>query len=220
MTVRLLRGYSGSVRPPSPSPLSRARAGTQRAGRCAAAAVAAVIGVSGGAAERVARADADDWQVSARAGLASVVIDGRDPLGLGLGGELQYGLDDAWALRLALGGAAQRVSTDMSKQLPGGTIWSYSAFAGFGYTMDVLRLLPTFAAGIGILGARGAVKSGHANLGIQVGLGADYLLTPRFSLGATAEYVFDPIDLVSHFITGEQVPQAFALQARATWILR
>jgi opacity protein-like surface antigen len=177
----------------------------------------ASIGVSGGDA---ARADADDWQLSARAGLASVVVDGRDPLGLGLGGELQYGLDDAWALRLAVGGAAQRVSTDASKHLPGGTIWSYSAFAGFGYTMDVLRLLPTFAAGIGVLGARGAVKSDHTNIGVQVGLGADYLLTPRFSLGATAEYVFAPFDLFSHVLTGDQVPMAFALQARATWTLR
>jgi opacity protein-like surface antigen len=181
---------------------------------------AAASALSGGAAERAARADADDWQLSARAGLASVVMDGRDPLGVGLGGELQYGFDDAWALRLSLGGAAQRVSSDMSKQLPGGTIWSYSAFAGVGYTMDVLRLLPTFAAGIGVLGARGAVKTDHTNIGIQVGLGADYLLTPRFSLGATAEYVFAPFDLFSHVLTGDQVPQAFALQARATWTLR
>ena len=64
---------------------------------------------------------------------------------------------------VAVAGAAQRASTDTSKQLPGGTIWSYVAFAGFGYTMDVLRLLPTFAAGIGVLGARGAVKSDHTN---------------------------------------------------------
>jgi opacity protein-like surface antigen len=182
--------------------------------------VVAASALGGGAAERAARADADDWQLSARAGLASVVMDGRDPLGVGLGGELQYGFDDAWALRLSLGGAAQRVSSDMSKQLPGGTIWSYSAFAGVGYTMDVLRLLPTFAAGIGVLGARGAVKTDHTNIGIQVGLGADYLLTPRFSLGATAEYVFAPFDLFSHVLTGDQVPQAFALQARATWTLR
>ena len=169
---------------------------------------------------RTAHADEDDWQVSARLGLASMVVEGRDPLGLGLGGEVRYGLDDAWALRLSLGGAAHSVSADKDHQLPGGTIFSYSAFAGLGYTMDVLRLLPTFAVGIGVLGARGAVATDHANLGVDVGLGADYLLTPRLAIGATASYVFAPFDLFSHVLTGDQVPKAFALSARATWTLR
>lgn len=173
-----------------------------------------------GAALPRAHADEDDWRVSARAGLANIVADGRDPMGLGLGGEIQYGLDDAWALRLSVAGAAQRVDAQMDQKLPGGTIWSYSAFAGLGYTMDVLRLLPTFAVGAGILGARGAVKSRISHVGIQVGLGADYLLTPRFAFGAAADYVFAPFDLFSHVIEGSQVPQAFALSARATWTLQ
>jgi hypothetical protein len=182
-----------------------------------AAAAAFAISMAWGA---TASADEDDWQISGRAGLASVVVDGRDPMGLGLGAALQYGLDDAWAVRLSLAGAAHSVSSDMAKQLPGGTIWSYSAFAGLSYAMDVLRLLPTFEAGIGILGARGAVKNHLANLGAQLGLGADYLYTPRFSFGATAEYVFAPFDLLSHVLTGDQVPQAFAFCVRATWTLR
>ena len=172
------------------------------------------------AAPSAARADEDDWRVSARAGLANIVADGRDPMGLGLGGEIQYGLDDAWALRLSLAGAAQRVDEQMDQKLPGGTIWSYSAFAGLGYTMDVLRLLPTFAVGLGVLGARGAVKSPIRHVGIQVGLGADYLVTPRFAFGVAADYVFAPFDLFSHVIEGTQVPQAFAFSARATWTLR
>ena len=170
-------------------------------------------------APRAARADEDDWRVSARAGLANIVADGRDPMGLGLGGEIQYGLDDAWALRLSMAGAAQRVDAQMDQQLPGGTIWSYSAFAGLGYTMDVLRLLPTFAVGLGVLGARGALKSPIRHVGIQVGLGADYLVTPRFAFGLAADYVFAPFDLFAHVIEGTQVPQAFALSARATWTL-
>jgi len=173
-----------------------------------------------GAIEPAARADEDEWRVSARAGLANIVADGRDPMGLGLGGEIQYGLDDAWALRLSVAGAAQRVDAQMDQKLPGGTIWSYSAFAGLGYTMDVLRLLPTFAVGIGVLGARGAVKSHIGHVGVQVGLGADYLLTPRFAFGVAADYVFAPFDLLSHVIDGSQVPQAFALSARATWTLQ
>jgi opacity protein-like surface antigen len=169
---------------------------------------------------RPARADADDWQLAARTGVASVVVDGRSPLGVGLGTDVQYGINDTFAARLSLSGGLQRVSTETKQQLPGGSIWSYAAFAGFGYTMDVLRLLPTFEAGIGLLGVRGAVKKDHTAIGMQLGIGADYLLTPRFSLGLTAQYVFAPFDLLSHVLTGDQVPQAFTFAARATWTLR
>lgn len=169
---------------------------------------------------RRARADADDWQVAGRAGLASVVVDGRSPLGMGLGADVQYGINDTFAARLSLSGGLQRVSAQANPQLPGGNIWSYAAFAGFGYTMDVLRLLPTFEAGIGVLGVRGAVQKDHTAIGMQLGIGADYLLTPRFSLGLTAQYVFAPFDLLSHVLTGDQVPQAFQFAARGTWTLR
>ena len=169
---------------------------------------------------RPARADADDWQVAGRAGLASVVVDGRSPLGAGVGTDVQYGINDTFAARLSLSGGLQRGSADPKQQLPGGNIWSYAAFAGFGYTMDVLRLLPTFEAGIGVLGVRGAVQKDHTAVGMQLGIGADYLLTPRFSLGLTAQYVFAPFDLLSHVLTGDQVPQAFDLGVRATWTLR
>ena len=192
----------------------------RRPGAVAIAALLTGAMAAFGAIEPAARADEDEWRVSARAGLANIVADGRDPMGLGLGGEIQYGLDDAWALRLSVAGAAQRVDAQMDQKLPGGTIWSYSAFAGLGYTMDVLRLLPTFAVGIGVLGARGAVKSHIGHVGVQVGLGADYLLTPRFAFGVAADYVFAPFDLLSHVIDGSQVPQAFALSARATWTLQ
>ena len=178
------------------------------------------VAATGVLAPAAARADEDDWQVAARAGLAGVVADGRSPLGLGIGGDLQYGLDDAWSLHLSLAGAGKRVDADMPHMLPGGTVWSYAAFAGLGYTMDVLRLLPTFEAGLGVLGVGGAVTSSHLAVGVQVGMGADYLLTPRFSLGLTAQYVFAPFDLASHVLTGDQTPQAFAFCTRATWILR
>ncbi len=149
-----------------------------------------------------------------------MVVDGRSPLGVGLGTDVQYGINDTFAARLSLSGGLQRVSAEPKQQLPGGSLWSYAAFAGFGYTMDVLRLLPTFEAGIGVLGVRGAVKKDHTAIGMQLGIGADYLLTPRFSLGLTAQYVFAPFDLLSHVLTGDQVPQAFTFAARATWTLR
>ena len=43
------------------------------------------------------------------------------------------------------------------------------------YTMDVLRLLPTFEVGIAMLGATGAVVKPRRAIGMQAALGADYL---------------------------------------------
>lgn len=177
-------------------------------------AAAGGLGFPGGA-----RADEDDWEVSARAGMSSVVVDGRDPLGLGLGLDLQYGLDDAWAARISTRGGRQVVTGNPGRNLPDGTIWSYAAFAGINYTMDVLRLLPTFEVGLGFLGIDGAVRAPHRRFGVQVGIGAEYLLTPRFTLGAVAEYVFAPFDLVSNVLNGSQTPQAFSFAVRLGWIL-
>jgi|GEM_PF-987188 len=166
-----------------------------------------------------ARADADDWQVSGHAGIASVVVEGRDPLGLRLGLGGQYGLDDAWAVRMTASASRHGVSEDPARALPGGTIYAYSAFAGFSYTLDVLRLLPTFELGLGILGVTGAVAKPHRAIGMQAAIGAEYLVGPRWSVGAVAEYVFAPFDLISNALSGNAVPQAFALCARVSWII-
>lgn len=151
--------------------------------------------------------------------MASVVVDGRDPLGVGVGIDVQYGLDDAWAARLSASGGRHAVDADQMRRLPGGNVWSYSAFAGLNYTMDVLRLLPTFELGLGYLGIAGAVQAQRRSLGVQAGIGADYLWRPRFTIGAKAEYVFAPFDLVSNVLNGSQTPQAFSLCARIGWIL-
>ena len=131
----------------------------------------------------------------------------------------QYGLTDAWAIRLTGSLARIGVSADKPAGLPGGTIWAYSALAGVAYTMDVLRLLPTFEVGIAMLGATGAVVKPRRAIGMQAALGADYLLGPRFSIGGIAEYIFAPFDLISNALTGNAVPQAFAFSARVCWIL-
>jgi hypothetical protein len=181
--------------------------------------VVTVALLAGGWSVGPAAADEDDWEISARTGIASVVVDGRDPLGIGAGLDLQYGLDDAWAVRISGSGGRHGVDADPNRGLPGGTIWSYSAFAGLNYTMDVLRLLPTFELGIGYLGILGAVRTSRRSLGVQAGIGADYLWAPRFTVGAKAEYVFAPFDLVSNVLNGTQTPQAFSFSFRLGWIL-
>jgi hypothetical protein len=168
---------------------------------------------------RPAAADDDDWQLSARGGIASVVVDGRNPTGLRLGLDGQYGLSDAWAVRLTTSGSRHGVSANAAKQLPGGTIWSYAVFGGVSYTMDVLRLLPSFEVGVGMLGVTGAVVKPHRAIGLQAAAAADYLVSPRWSVGGVAEYVYAPFDLIANALNGSAVPQAFALSARVCWII-
>jgi hypothetical protein len=166
-----------------------------------------------------ARADADDWQVAAAAGIASLVVEGRNPMGMRLALDGQYGLDDAWAVRVTASGGRYGVTPDMAKALPGGAIYSYSVFAGLAYSMDILRLLPSFEIGVGLLGATGAVIKPHRAFGMQAAVGADYLLTPRWSVGGVAAYVFAPFDLISNALSGNASPQAFSLSVRLAWIL-
>jgi hypothetical protein len=166
---------------------------------------------------RRARADADEWQLSARTGIASVVVDHRDPLGVRAAIDGQYGLDDAWAIRATGSLARIGVSADAQAGLPGGAIWAYSALVGLVYTMDVLRLLPTFEVSAAMLEIRGAVVKPRRAIGLQAALGADYLLRPRLSVGGIAEYIFAPFDLVSNALNGNAIPQAFAFSIRVSW---
>jgi hypothetical protein len=193
-------------------PISAAR------GAALLAAAATALMASGSTAP--AHADEDDWQVAARAGISSISIEGRDPLGPRLALDGQYGLTDAWALRLTASGSRHSVSEDAGRGLPGGAVLGYSAFAGVSYTMDILRLLPSFEMGLGILGVTGAVKTPRRSVGMQAALAADYLMGPRWSVGGVAEYVYAPFDLLSKGLNGTAVPRAFALSARICWTIR
>jgi hypothetical protein len=167
-----------------------------------------------------AHADDDDWQVAARAGIASIAVAGRDELGPRLAVDGTYGLTDAWAIRVTASGSRHGVSEDLARGLPGGGVFGYSAFGGLSYTMDILRLLPSFEMGLGLLGVTGAVKEPRRALGMQAAIAADYLMSPRWSIGGIAEYVYAPFDLITKGLKGTAVPQAFALSVRICWTVR
>jgi hypothetical protein len=169
---------------------------------------------------RHARAEADEWRLSGRAGIGSVYTDGRDPFGLRGAVDGEYGLTDAWAVRLSASLSRHDVTENPTAGLPGGTITTYGVFAGLTYAVDVLRLVPYFEAGLGMLSVSGAVLEPRRALGMQVAAGADYLLGPRWSVGGVAEYTYAPFDLVANVLTGAGVPQTFALSVRVSWALR
>lgn len=166
-----------------------------------------------------AAADEDEWQISGRAGVSRVSADGRNPGGLRVQLDGLYGLSDAWALRVAGSASYHLLGADMMAGLPAGAVSTYGLHAGVNYTLDVLRLLPFFEVAVGMFAVRGQVVDSSTALGMQVGVGAEYLLDPRLGVGAVAEYVYSPFDLLSGALRGTGPPQAFSLSARISWIL-
>ena len=107
-------------------------------------------------------------------------------------GGADLGTTDAWAAHLSLGTGFHGVDADMKKMLPGGRVRASTALVGVTYTFDVLRLVPYIQTGIGVINFSGAVTNPGLRLDAELGIGADYLLTRRWALGAVLQYQFTP----------------------------
>jgi hypothetical protein len=165
---------------------------------------------------RAARAAGEDeWQVSARLGGANK--NGSPTSSWGLAGalDLEYGLSDAWSLRVSVGTLSHPVPAvkDVS---PAGSLRATSGLAGITYTFDVLRLVPYFETGIGVVYWSGAGIQDHAALAAELGVGADYLLTPRWALGGCAQYLFAPGELIQNAMQFGESPLAFSVTIRVS----
>jgi hypothetical protein len=165
-----------------------------------------------------AAAGEDEWQLSARFGLGDVDLDGRAPVGVITGVDLEYGLTDAWAARLSVGGGFHPVDANVMSHLPGGTARTTTALVGVTYTFDVLRLVPYVQTGIGVINFAGAVVSPGTALDAELGLGADYLLTRRWALGGVLQYQFTPAQLFGSPMDFGGTSFYFALSARLSWL--
>jgi opacity protein-like surface antigen len=144
-----------------------------------------------------AEAERRQWLLAMTPGYSLVYVDGRSPSGGGGGFEVGYGLTEALSLRAS--GFLSWHAAEQTKTSPGGTIGAFSAMVGLNYTLDVIRLVPYFDVGIGLLGVRGDAgfhDSAVSNLvvpsstafGIELGFGIDYLLTRHVALGALVRY--------------------------------
>jgi hypothetical protein len=114
--------------------------------------------------------------------------DARQPSGAGLVFDASWGLNDSLSLRGTGFYTAQLASADAANGLPSGVISIGGAFLGLTYAFDVLRVIPYFDLGIGALYATGAGHKDSLDFGVEVGIGADYLLSRGFSLGLVARY--------------------------------
>ena len=176
------------------------------------------LALGAGARRAQAAAGEDEWQVSARLGVGDVDVDGRAPLGVLAGADLEYGFTDAWAARLSLGTGFHNVDADAKKMLPGGRVRASTALLGVTYTFDVLRLVPYIQTGIGVITFAGAVTNPGTQLDAELGLGADYLLTRRWALGGVFQYQFTPGQLFGSAMQFGGTSFYFALAARLSWL--
>jgi hypothetical protein len=128
---------------------------------------------------------------------AMVYVDSRNPSGGGVALDLSYGVTEALALQAT--GFLSWHALDATKTLPGGPMSAFSAMLGVRYTVDVIRLVPTFDAALGVLGARGdlafhslasppAPVASSTAFGIQLGFAIDYLVTRHIAVGALIRY--------------------------------
>lgn len=145
----------------------------------------------------IAHADFKEWSVAAWPGYAITYVDTRAPSGGGGGAEIGFGVSDSFTLK-----ASAFVSwhpVDATKTTAAGTIGEFAAMAGFNYSLDVIRLVPSFDLQFGVLGLRGdasfhdnaksnSVAPSSTAFGVGLGFGLDYLLTRHIAVGLIVRY--------------------------------
>ena len=92
---------------------------------------------------------------------------------------------------------------------PAGSLRATSGLVGAAYSFDVLRMVPYVEAGVGLVYWSGVGIADHAALAMELGVGADYLLTPRWALGGSAQYLFAPAELIQNAMQFGESPLAF-----------
>jgi hypothetical protein len=144
-----------------------------------------------------AHADYHDWTVSTWPAYAVTYVDSRAPSGVGGGAQVGFGITEA--LTLQASGFVSWHFADATKMTPKGTIGEFSAMVGLNYSLDVIRLVPSFDVSIGVLGIRGsanfadnaasnAVVASSTAFGVGLGFNLDYMLTRRVALGLIVRY--------------------------------
>ena len=156
----------------------------------------------------------DEWQAAARLGTAVVHVDGRSPWGEAAALDLEYGVTDAWALRLSAEGSIHGVDKQTKPMLPGGTVSTEALLAGICYTIDVLRLVPYADLEFGVARIGGAVSAPQSMFVSELGLGTDYYLNPRWRVGVSFQYLYRPQDLLSNPQGLGNAPFTFSVTAR------
>ena len=140
-----------------------------------------------------ARAEQRELSIGLQPAYGLTYVDQRKPSGGGGFMHLAYGITDALGIQISGGATAHPMAAleDEMDPLPAGLLVTWQASAGIVYSLDIVRIVPFFEAGIGVLGAITITDAGkEQTLGASasLGLGADYLITRRVALGVVIRY--------------------------------
>jgi hypothetical protein len=160
-------------------------------------------------AARPARADFKEWTLSVHPVYAVSYVEERTAHGGGVAAQVGFGVSDALSVHVA--GLVSFHAADKTEKLPAGELSGYGAFAGITYTIDVIRLVPSFDLAVGAVGLRGNLTYGTdaaANavlkpldaFALSLGFNLEYLFTRHVALGVELRYIL-PVTEVTRFPT-------------------
>jgi hypothetical protein len=175
LPVRVAACYSSAVRLKAATPLLLLLAGLPRA----------------------ARADFKEWSVTLTPAYAIVYVDER--AGSGGGGGVDVGFGVSESLTLHASGFLSWHDLDATRTARAGTASAFAAMVGLTYSLDVIRLVPSFELALGAIGVRGdaafgsgraaeAVVASSTAFAVGLGFGIDYLVTRHVAVGAAVRY--------------------------------
>jgi hypothetical protein len=144
-----------------------------------------------------ATAEKREWKLSIEPAYALVYVDSRGPSGGGVGADASFGVTEALSIQAT--GFVSWHAAGATTATPAGTVAAFSAMLGLAYTVDVIRLQPSFEAAFGLLGVRSdasfgslstaaAVAKPSTAFGVQLGFGLDYLFTRHIAAGLILRY--------------------------------
>lgn len=175
------------------------------------------LGIGVAAATPARAAGANELQAALRLGIGRLNV-GDDPWAPAAGVDVEYGIDDAWALRASVEGYDHSVAADKTNGTAAGTERLGAALAGVAYTVDILRLVPYLNLEIGIAHIGGPLAPPRTMLASELGGGGDYYLTRRLRLGISFQYLYEPGDLISNPTQFGNSPFMFSATARLSWV--
>jgi hypothetical protein len=175
------------------------------------------LGIGMAAAATAHAAGANELQVALRLGIGRLNV-GDNPWAPVGALDVEYGLDDAWALRGSLVGYTHGVEADQASATPAGTERLGAAMVGVAYTIDILRLVPYADMELGIAHISGPLAAPTTKLASELGVGGDYYLTRRLRAGLSFQYLYSPQDLISNPTQFGNSPFMFSVTARGSWV--
>jgi hypothetical protein len=183
--------------------------------RAVAAFVALGIGVA--AATPARAAGANELQTALRFGIGMLNV-ADNPWAPVAGLDVEYGLNDAWALRGSVEGYSDSVSANKASGISAGNERLGAALVGVAYTVDILRLVPYLNAELGIAHIGGPLAPPTTMFASELGAGGDYYVTRRLRVGLSFQYLYKPWDLLSNPTQFGNSPFMFSATARVSWV--